>query len=76
VANQGAEERGPGDDGDGGDDEAPLPFPTSLCHGCVFLRVNRSRRGSVFLQCTEASLPKYGPQPVGRCAKRQAVAPP
>lgn len=52
-------------------DDAPLPFPTSLCHGCRFLRVNRSRRGSVFLQCTEGSRPKYGPQPVRACAARQ-----
>ncbi len=51
--------------------EAPLPFPTSLCHTCRFLRVNRSKRGSVFLQCTEGSLPKYGPQPVRACAARQ-----
>lgn len=52
-------------------DDAPLPFPTSLCHSCRFLRVNRSRRGSVFLQCTEGSLPKYGPQPVRACSARQ-----
>lgn len=55
----------------GSADDAPLPFPTSLCHGCRFLRVNRSRRGSVFLQCTEGSRPKYGPQPVRACAARQ-----
>ncbi len=50
---------------------APLPFPTSLCHGCRFLRVNGSKRGSIFLQCTEGTRPKYGPQPVTFCAQRR-----
>jgi hypothetical protein len=54
---------------------ADLPFPTSLCHGCAFLRSNRSNRGSVFLQCTEASRPKYGAQPVLVCAQRRSAPP-
>jgi hypothetical protein len=45
----------------------PLPFPDSLCHRCVHLRVVRSGRGSVFLMCQEPSLPKYAPQPVRAC---------
>ena len=44
-----------------------LPFPDSLCHRCVHLRVVRSGRGSTFLMCQEPSLPKYGPQPVRAC---------
>ncbi len=52
--------------------EAPrTPFAQSVCHGCRFLRRVESHRGSVFLQCTEGSLPKYGPQPLLRCAARQ-----
>ncbi len=67
------------DDAAGQDDDdaaaagAPLPFPTSLCHGCGFLRLNRSKRGSTFMQCTEGSRPKYGPQPVVSCAVRRAA---
>lgn len=57
---------------DGGDDGELLPFPTSLCHGCRFLRLNRSKRGSTFMQCTEGSRPKYGPQPVTSCLVRRA----
>lgn len=64
-----------GDDEDGGDEDgddgAPPPFPMSLCHSCRFLRLNRSKRGSTFLMCTEGSRPKYGPQPVTVCAARQ-----
>ena len=43
------------------------PFPDSLCHGCVHLRVVRSGRGSTFLMCQEPSLPKYAAQPVRAC---------
>jgi hypothetical protein len=49
--------------------DAPPPFPTSLCHRCRHLRLVGSRRGSVFLQCTEPSLPKYLPQPVRACPR-------
>lgn len=52
------------------------PFASSVCHGCKFLRLVGTRRGSVFLQCTEGSLPKYGAQPVLRCLARQPVAAP
>ena len=45
----------------------PPPFPESLCHRCVHLRVIESGKGSVFLMCQEPSLPKYGPQPVRTC---------
>ena len=60
------------DDGDGGARAAapapvPAPFPTSLCHRCRYLRRVESKRGSVFLSCTEPSLPRYLPQPVLRC---------
>jgi len=57
------------------DDRAgrPLPFPGSLCHGCRHLRVVESKRGSIFLSCTEPSLPKYLPQPVVRCAVRAPI---
>ena len=44
-----------------------VPFPDSLCHQCVHLRVIRSGRGSTFLLCQEPSLPRYGPQPVRTC---------
>lgn len=50
------------------------PFAQSVCHGCRFMRRVESKRGSVFLQCTEGSLPKYGPQPVLACAARQDLA--
>jgi hypothetical protein len=60
--------------GEASDDELPLPFPMSLCHGCRFLRLNRSKRGSTFMQCIEGSRPKYGPQPIVACAVRQAGA--
>jgi hypothetical protein len=60
-------------DGDGGGDGSPPPFPASLCHGCRFLRMNGSKRGSTFLMCTEGSRPKYGPQPVLACAVRRGA---
>jgi hypothetical protein len=46
--------------------DAP-PFPDSLCHRCVHLRLNGNKRGSVFLSCLHPELPKYGPQPVRAC---------
>jgi hypothetical protein len=46
-----------------------LPFPESLCHRCVHLRVVDSAKGSTFLMCQEPSLPKYGPQPVRTCLR-------
>jgi hypothetical protein len=49
------------------DDAPALPFPDSLCHRCRYLRTAGNRRGSVFLSCTEPSMPKYLPQPVVRC---------
>ena len=44
-----------------------LPFPESLCHRCLRLRLTGNKRGSIFLQCTEPSLPKYPRQPVVAC---------
>jgi hypothetical protein len=44
-----------------------LPFPESLCHRCVHLRLVRSGKGSTFLMCQEPSLPKYTAQPVRVC---------
>ncbi|HEY4242538.1 MAG TPA: hypothetical protein VGM88_22120 [Kofleriaceae bacterium] len=44
------------------------PFPTSLCHGCEFVRLVTSGKGSTFLMCRHPDLPKYGPQPVRSCA--------
>ena len=44
-----------------------VPFPTSLCHGCAYVRLVTSGKGSTFLMCQEPALPKYGPQPVVRC---------
>lgn len=46
------------------------PFPTSICHACVHLRLVTSGKGSTFLMCQEPSLPKYPPQPIIRCGKR------
>jgi hypothetical protein len=46
---------------------APV-FAESLCHRCAHLRQVRSARGSTFLLCEAAGLPKYPPQPVTRCA--------
>jgi hypothetical protein len=46
-----------------------LPFPQSLCHRCRWLRITGNKRGSAFLQCTEPSLPRYGPQPVLSCPR-------
>jgi hypothetical protein len=51
------------------------PFPQSLCHRCRHLRLTGNKRGSVFLQCTEQSLPKYPPQPVRACARFAPGAP-
>jgi hypothetical protein len=45
----------------------PPPFPASLCHRCRWLRLTGNKRGSIFLQCTEPSLPKYPRQPVVAC---------
>lgn len=45
------------------------PFPESLCHRCVHLRLVTSGKGSTFLMCQEPSLPKYPPQPVRACPK-------
>ncbi|MEZ4360961.1 MAG: hypothetical protein R3B48_12330 [Kofleriaceae bacterium] len=56
--------------------EPDPPFPTSVCHGCAYLRVNRTHRGSAFLQCTHAGRPKYGPQPLRACAERRDLEPP
>lgn len=56
-----------------------LPFPESLCHRCRHLRLTGNKRGSVFLQCTEPTLPRYGPQPVRACdrfAPRDPQEPP
>jgi hypothetical protein len=50
------------------------PFPESLCHRCRWLRRVESKRGSVFLACTEPSMPKYLPQPVRACPKFEAPA--
>ena len=53
---------------------APLPFPTSLCHGCLALELAPGRN-SVFLRCT--ALPgKYPPQPVRQCAAFRPRRPP
>ncbi len=42
-----------------------LPFPTSLCHRCRYLKLVEGKQ-STFLMC--AALPnKYPPQPVVRC---------
>jgi len=54
---------------------AVLPFPDSLCHRCVHLRVVESAKGSTFLMCQEPTLPKYGPQPVRACLRFDPVAP-
>ncbi len=44
-----------------------VPFPMSLCHRCVHLRLVTSGKGSTFLMCQEPTLPKYPPQPVLLC---------
>jgi hypothetical protein len=49
------------------------PFPESLCHGCARLRRVESKRGSVFLMCTDPTLAKYPPQPVRECERRVAI---
>jgi hypothetical protein len=44
---------------------AELPWPESLCHRCIALRLVQGH-SSVFLRCT--ALPaKYPPQPVRTC---------
>jgi hypothetical protein len=44
----------------------PLPFPTSLCHGCAAPpRYVTTDRGSTFIQCPV--LKRYPRQPVIRC---------
>jgi hypothetical protein len=48
-------------------------FPESLCHGCVRLRRVESKRGSVFLMCTDPALAKYPPQPVRSCERRVPI---
>jgi hypothetical protein len=45
------------------------PFPSSLCHTCLHLRLITSARGSTFLMCLEPSLPKYPRQPVVACER-------
>jgi hypothetical protein len=52
-----------------------LPFPQSLCHRCRWLRLAGNKRGSVFLQCTEPTLPRYGPQPVVSCPRFTPAGP-
>ena len=47
-------------------DEAPRPFPESLCHRCRHHRLVRGARSS-FLHCDAPGLPKYPPQPVRSC---------
>jgi hypothetical protein len=42
------------------------PFPESLCHRCVHLRLVQTER-STFLLCKHPALPKYPPQPVRTC---------
>jgi hypothetical protein len=44
---------------------APLPFPTSICHGCTAHRYVRGKT-SVFIRCTALPV-KYPPQPVKQC---------
>lgn len=41
----------------------------SRCHACAHVRYNGNTRGSIFLQCTEGTLPKYAPQPVRLCPR-------
>jgi hypothetical protein len=42
------------------------PFPDSLCHRCVHVRLVTAAR-STFLMCTNPALPKYTAQPVRAC---------
>jgi hypothetical protein len=46
--------------------DAPRPFPESLCHQCVHLRLVSGARSS-FLRCAAPAMPKYAPQPVATC---------
>jgi hypothetical protein len=43
-----------------------LPFPQSLCHRCVNLRLVRTKT-STFLMCLHPELPKYPRQPIVSC---------
>lgn len=52
----------------------PTPFPTSVCHGCRFLREVQTGR-SCFLRCQQGTPPKYPPQPVVRCVWREPASP-
>jgi hypothetical protein len=45
------------------------PFPDSLCHRCRWVRRVENKRGSVFLMCTEPSLPRYQSQPIRQCGR-------
>ena len=60
------------------DDLAARAFGRSLCVRCRHRRIITSGRGSQFLLCraaaTEPRLPKYPPQPVGRCIGFEADA--
>jgi hypothetical protein len=43
-----------------------VPFPESLCHGCVHVKLVQTER-STFVLCKHPELPKYAPQPVRAC---------
>ena len=45
---------------------AEVPFPQSLCHRCVNLRLVQTKT-STFLMCQHPDLPKYPRQPVLSC---------
>lgn len=50
-----------------GREQAPRPFPSSLCHSCAAPpRYVTSDRGTVFIHCPR--LASYPPQPVQSCA--------
>ncbi len=54
-------------------DERQIP-PTlagSICLNCGNHRRIQTQRGSMFIMCTEPSLPKYGCQPISQCAHFQ-----
>jgi hypothetical protein len=53
------------DDGDGGGERTPAPFPDSLCHGCAARRYVRTKT-SLFVMCTALDV-KYPRQPVTAC---------
>jgi len=48
-------------------DPVTVPFPASLCHRCIHVRLVTSGKGSTFVLCRNPALPKYGPQPVRAC---------